>query len=497
MRKTLLLSFLLPLGSIYVFARGDCSVAFVCADRADRLHPIVSPMSYFPFVQDCECRMVSEVSDTNVLAVPMQEKLAKQIRDKSRKVSALVDHNTGRVLKRWKKIEASIAKGGKSTAQLSDRSVSMMNSLNDVSNFKSTVLSKVHAQQLLNGNLDSLVLTARFLAQGQRLTGSLNNDWAGANQAVNDFQDKFLEAERLKALVRDRANELKKLGFLKEYSKLSKEVYYYGERIREYREMLNDKSKLQRKAMEILGKMPAYQEFITRNSAIAGLFNLGSNYNVERNLEGLQVRTAVEQMVSRQIGSAPGAAQVVSSQLNEARTRFDEFKAKFPQLNDAAEMPDFKPNPLKAKTFFNRLEFGGNIQFQKSSRYFPTTTDVAGQVGYKFHKNGILGIGIAYKLGSGSGWENISFSHRGIGFRSFIDWRLKGSFFFSGGYERNMTSSFRNLEELKNWNGWQQSGLLGISKKYKKKSIIVLYDFLAARQLPQTDKIKIRIGRNF
>lgn len=352
-------------------------------------------------------------------------------------------------------------------------------------------------QPAIDENIDEMLMTSRFLSDQKGLAAREVEKLQDATKSVERLQAGLIETNRLKRLIQERAKELSGLGFVKESKLLKEKAYYYGEKIREYRELLKNKKRIVGKALEVVRKMPAYQDFLTRNSAVAGLFNLGSNFNAQRSVEGLQVRTVVEAFVAQRIGTAPGAAQVVGSQLNEARSRFDEFKVKFPQLNNAGEMPDFKPKPLKAKTVLQRLEFGSNIQFQKSSRYFPTTTDIAGQIGYKFHKNGVAGIGVAYKLGMGTGWDNISFSHRGFGFRSFIDWKLKGSFFLSGGYERNRTSAFRNLEELKNWKGWQQSGLVGISKKYKKQSIIILYDILAVRQLPQADKVKVRFGRNF
>jgi len=255
--------------------------------------------------------------------------------------------------------------------------------------------------------------------------------------------------------------------------------------------------------MELLKKMPAYNDFLRKNSQLASLFNLGAaGNNTAQSLEGLQTRTQVEQMIQQRLGNDPGARQAVSQQMDQARSQLNELKNKFPDLDNAGDMPDFKPNPMKTKSFLQRLEFGGNIQFQKSNRYFPTTSDIAGQVGYKFHKNGTAGIGASYKLGMGTGWNNIAISHQGVGLRSFVDWKLKGTFFVNGGFEQNYVSTIAHADQLKDWKGWQGSALLGISKKYKvsakmKGNIMVLYDFLAKRNMPSTSPIKLRIGYNF
>ncbi|WP_186774369.1 hypothetical protein [Chitinophaga pinensis] len=41
----------------------------------------------------------------------------------------------------------------------------------------------------------------------------------------------------------------------------------------------------------------------------------------------------------------------------------------------------------------------------------------------------------------GTGWNNIVISHQGVGLRSFVDWKLKGTFFVNGGFEQNYVST--------------------------------------------------------
>ncbi|PWV56450.1 hypothetical protein C7475_101966, partial [Chitinophaga sp. S165] len=289
----------------------------------------------------------------------------------------------------------------------------------------------------------------------------------------------------------------------KDLQKINKEAYYYGQQISEYKTLLKDKKKAEAKAMELLKKMPVYNDFIRRNSQLASLFNLGSSgAATAQSLEGLQTRSQVEQLIQQRLGNDPGARQAVSQQMDQARSQLNELKSKFPDLDNAGDMPDFKPNPMKTKSFLERLEFGGNIQFQKSNRYFPTTSDIAGQIGYRFHKNGTAGIGMSYKLGLGTGWDHIAISHQGVGLRSFVDWKLKGTFFVNGGFEQNHVSTISRVDELKSWSGWQGSALLGVSKKYKvsaklKGNIMLLYDFMARGNMPSSSPVKLRLGYNF
>ncbi|MDB5223397.1 MAG: hypothetical protein JWN83_2064, partial [Chitinophagaceae bacterium] len=133
---------------------------------------------------------------------------------------------------------------------------------------------------------------------------------------------------------------------------------------------------------------------------------------------------------------------------------------------------------------------------------FPATTDIGLSVGYKLNDKSTLGIGASYKVGLGKGWNNIRISSEGIGLRSFVDYKIKNSFFLSGGYEQNYKSAFNSVEQLKNYNAWQTSGLIGVSKKYKiskkfKGNMQLLWDFLSYNQIPRTQPIVYRLGYNF
>jgi hypothetical protein len=114
-------------------------------------------------------------------------------------------------------------------------------------------------------------------------------------------------------------------------------------------------------------------------------------------------------------------------------------------------------------------------------------------------------------MGMGSGWKNIRLSNQGMGIRSFIDWKLKGSFWLSGGYEQNYKSQLNGLLSNSPQGGvqqsvssWQESGLIGLSKVvslktkfFKKTKVQLLWDFLSYRQLPRAQPLVFRLGYNF
>ena len=194
--------------------------------------------------------------------------------------------------------------------------------------------------------------------------------------------------------------------------------------------------------------------------------------------------------------------------MQAAQSQLSELKNKIAKLGSGSsdmEMPEgFKPNNQKTKSFFKRLELGTNIQSQKANGYFPTTSDLGVSLGYKLNDKSIIGIGGSYKMGWGQNIRHINITHQGAGIRSFVDYKIKGSFWLSGGYEMNYRSEFKSIEQLKSLNGWQQSGLIGISKVislktkfFKKTKLMLAWDFLSSQQVPNTQPVVFRVGYNF
>jgi hypothetical protein len=122
----------------------------------------------------------------------------------------------------------------------------------------------------------------------------------------------------------------------------------------------------------------------------------------------------------------------------------------------------------------------------------------------------VVGIGASYKMGWGKDIKNIVISSQGMGLRSYMDVKLKGSFFVSGGLEYNyqpINNDSLSSTSTMNWkdvSSWQQSGLVGVSKIislkskfFKKSKLQLMWDFLSYQQVPRTQPVKFRVGYNF
>ena len=120
--------------------------------------------------------------------------------------------------------------------------------------------------------------------------------------------------------------------------------------------------------------------------------------------------------------------------MQNAQSQLSQLKDKVSQYSNGAignssgdiDAPDFKPNSQKTKSFLKRLEYGGNVQSQRARMMFPVTSDIALSLGYKLNDKSLIGVGASYKLGLGTGWNNVRLSNEGVGIRSFFDYKLKG-----------------------------------------------------------------------
>jgi len=197
----------------------------------------------------------------------------------------------------------------------------------------------------------------------------------------------------------------------------------------------------------------------------------------------------------------------LQANLQSAQAQLDTYKDKLSKLGGGSgdiDMPDFKPNEQKTKSFWRRLEYGTNFQTTRNNYYFPTVSDFGLSVGYKLSDRSIIGVGASYKLGWGNGIQHIAFSSQGMGLRSFVEVKLKGSFSATGGFEYNYNRSFASYQQLHQWDDWTKSGLIGVSKTvsmksrvFKKTKVQLLWDFLSYQQVPRTQGVIFRIGYDF
>ncbi|HEX2607660.1 MAG TPA: hypothetical protein VHK91_09790 [Flavisolibacter sp.] len=442
-----------------------------------------------------------------VLAAP--DKLFAALNKKSRSLEAGMDKQTEKYLSKLQKREEKLRKKlWKKDSLLAKELFSGMEEKYAALRKTSGTLSS--ASSVYSGHLDSLTTGLSFLKEGNLSTLSSNPALSQMLSKYKDLQAKLNSTEQIKKYLVERrrllTQKLSEVGPVKQLKSYQKQVYYYQTQVKELKEAWEDPSKLEAKLLEYATKLPQFRQFFANNSMLGSLFALPDATNNPAALQGLQTRASVNQSLIDRFGSGPDATQLMQQNLQSAQGELNSLKQQVSSYssgdygNGNADLPQgFKPNTQKTKSFLQRLEYGANVQSQKARAYFPVTTDLALSLGYRLNNKSIIGIGAAYKLGLGSGWNNISLSHQGVGIRSYVDYQLKGTLFISGGYEQNYRSIITDITQLKDYSAWQSSGLLGLSKKYKlrgklKGEMKLLWDFLSQQQIPKSQAILFRIG---
>lgn len=364
------------------------------------------------------------------------------------------------------------------------------------------------------------------------LSPKVQSNLQGAGTQLQALQAKMGDANQVQAFLQQRKqligqylaqHGLTRGPLAKLYGGMNQQVYYYSQELRQYKKMWTNPDQLTQKALAVLNRVPAFQTFMKSNSMLGALFSMPGSYSAPQAISGLQTKTQVAALVQAQTGSGGGAAAAgadaggtgglsagegaLQANLQNAQSQLDTYKSKLSALgtgNGNMDVPNFKPNDQKTKTFWKRLEYGADFQTTHTNYYFPMVTDFGASLGYKLGHNNVIGIGASYKLGWGNGIQRISFSNQGVGLRSFLQIHIKSSFSATGGFEYNYTTPFASFQNLKLIQEWTKSGLIGVTKTvslknrvFKKTSVSLLWDFLSYQQVPRTQPILFRVGYNF
>lgn len=474
------------------------------------------------FGQKTDSIPVSDTAKQNIIATieSIPDKSLDYIDKKYSKLNNDVQKQSEKLLKRMQQQEAKLQKklqgiDSSKAKELFEESKAKYDALQQkIQSPINTATAKL--KEYIPG-LDSTNTALKFLSQPDAIAGLTTdklNQLSSLTGSVQELQGRLQQANEIQDFITEREAELKEAlansGLGKELLTINKDVYYYQQQLKEYKELLNDKKKLEQKLLAEIRKLPAFQDFMQKHSYLAMLFPQPENYDAAAALNGLQTRASVQNMIAQRLGTTSSGTdpqQYMQQQIQTAQTEMNKLKDKINQLGGGSgssdmTMPAFKPDKQKTKSFLKRLEYGFNIQSSRSTYLLPATSDLAATLGYKLKDQVSIGIGVSYKLGWGDGWNHIKLSSQGVGLRSYVEINAKGSLWATGGFEYNYMQAFTKIEEIKNVDVWQRSALAGLTKKIKmgkkkESKIQLLYDFLASKQIPQSSPLKFRIGWTF
>lgn len=463
----------------------------------------------------CNIATAQDSSLAAISAVP--SKYFDKISKKSDALTEKINAKTERALLQFKKREQKIK-----------RRLYKIDSLAAGNIFSATQQRYKQLEERLNGPrkitqyipfLDTLKTSLKFLEKNKELlakTGDMRQRLDGVMNKVNGLEDQLQKAEQVKQFLREQKQFLKqqlgKFGFAKQLKKLNKDVYYYSQQLTEYRETIKDPVKIERKVIDVISRTKVFQDFMRKNSMLASLFRMPADDPNDpaylQSLAGLQTRAQVSELIISQFGTSSSTAlSQLQASVQQAQGQFQQWRNQVNQngaRSSDGEMPDFRPNSQRTKSFWKRWEVGTTMQSQRSNALLPVSSDIGATAGFKMNDRSIAGIGAGYKMGWGKDIRHIKISHQGVSLRSFIDYKWKKSLWLSAGFEMNYYSEFKSIEQLKGVNAWQKSGLIGLSKKlsvntkfFKSTKVQILWDYLSYQQIPRTRPLVIRLGYNF
>lgn len=360
--------------------------------------------------------------------------------------------------------------------------------------------------------LDSLQTVMRFLGQpGSGITGGKLQQFQQLSSQLQQLEGKWQQAGQVQDFIRQREQQL--TGPLTQYGMggqligMNKQIYYYQQQLASYKQTLSDPGKMGQAAIGIAQKMPFFQRFMQKNSYMGQLCPMPSNYGTPQALAGVPTSADVGKLIAQKIGTSDkkiDPQQYLQQQATAGQDQLSVLKNKVANAGGTSsdmEIPQFTPNTQKTKSFLHRLEYGFNVQTLSSTTYLPVTTQLAGTLGYRLSDRATVGVGVSYIVGWGTSLDHIAFSSQGVGLRSYLDIKAKGSIWITGGFEYNYLQAFSNWADLENFDVWQKSALLGLTKKYKlgnkTGNLQLLYDFLAHSDTPPGAVLKFRVGYTF
>lgn len=235
---------------------------------------------------------------------------------------------------------------------------------------------------------DKLTTSIKYLEdQKDKLNKNLIQPINTAKKKLTELEQDLNNTEAVEAFIKERKQQLLKeavkyIGKSKYLTKIDKEAYYYVETLRNYKELFSDKKKAEELAFKILNKIPAFKNFVQQNSMLASLFRMPGNGSPDMaSLAGLQTRASVQAIIQDRIAAGgPNARELFSQNLQRGQAELNQLKDKIIKAGGSrsdANIPNFKPNNQKSKTFLQRLEYGSNFQFAKNNSFMPTTADIA------------------------------------------------------------------------------------------------------------------------
>ncbi len=352
-----------------------------------------------------------------------------------------------------------------------------------------------------NSTLDTLNNSLSYLNLKKNSAFNLN-DYSKANTNLNKSKELSNQTSIMQSYFRDRKSMLKdcttKFPALKNnWLKYDETNYYYHEMTNKISKQFLNKIRSNDFADNILSTNKEFLDFVSNNSSLKDINKIPSDWG--KDIGSLQTNTFSKNMVNKTVSSIKNMDKLVTDEIKPMHETLNKLKNSR-GITNAADAPSFKPNPMKSKSFSERLNFDFDFQINKSKDFYPISFSLGGSIGYKLTKRLIWGLGITNLFSLGKSWNNRQFESTENGYRVYIDYSIKKFLFAEFACEKSFLetkkeNSFSSHQFFDSYMG----GLKYIKKVSGKLSFTfsLLYNFQYSQLSPAKGPLVYKVGWQF
>lgn len=347
---------------------------------------------------------------------------------------------------------------------------------------------------------DSLSAVQQFVQA--KATTANSDEFSRYTDQLNKLKSEQLHNNYVGELINQRFNTLKGINAsakgVNGVKGIDKQVFYAKEKIKIFKQINDEPSKVEEQALEILQGQQGFDQLLDKATGRTTNSNMSTS-DLEK--MGYQTKRQLNEQLQQKFGNnLSGLKQNMGKQIADYQDKLKDVtkttgtlkqsKQSLNRLNNINK-PSFRVNPMRGMPFSKRIEKQWNFQTNRATTDGkPAMIQLSAMAGFKHTPKLNYGAGIATSIGLGQNWNNIKFSFEGLGVRTFAEWQGLYGIGAYAGYERMFKqAAFHNANEaipqLKqnahNTNRYNESILIGLTKRYRINekivgSIQVLYD---------------------
>jgi hypothetical protein len=338
--------------------------------------------------------------------------------------------------------------------------------------------------------------TATYNSYNDTLFNALN--CSGDNKALNaagNYKKQLQNENYIRDYMRQQKLSMKNASLevpsMKYFFRgIDKSSYYYVQQLNDYDRSFSQIDQWENFGINLLKQKTDFSKLMSENSQATSLASIPNDWG--KDITGLQTNELVKASQQKDWNNlTEEGKELAKDKLTDGAKQISRMKTDLPKISNAADVPEFTPNPLKTKRTIDRLHYGFDFQFNHQSSMVPKGITLGLNSEYDLLPKLDIGLGFAYYSSFQKTYsENKNDIPKPFTIRFYSDYKIRSLLFFTFNYERIYPKTF---------NTWTHNAMAGLKLKYPKAKklapyISFMYNFLYEQQVPKTQMIVYRIG---